>query len=76
MVYSSHIEEKIRHHEAELQQWKGRYQELLNALRECEQQIVAHSAVIEAFLGLHAETTPKPQEPIEENGDKDETNRG
>jgi transposase len=62
MVYSSHIEEKIRHHKAELQQWKGRYQELLNALRQAEQQITAHSAVIEALREIHSETTPKPQD--------------
>jgi chromosome segregation ATPase len=62
MIYSSHIEEKIRRHEAQLQQWRGRHQELLNALRECEQQIIAHSAVIEALREIHSETTPKPQD--------------
>jgi chromosome segregation ATPase len=69
MIYSSHIEEKIRHHEAELSQWRARRQELLNALRQAEQQITAHSAVIEAFLGLHAETTPKPEYPPQDVAD-------
>jgi uncharacterized protein YukE len=63
MIYSSHIEEKIRHHEAELQQWHHRHQEILNALRECEQQIIAHSAVIEALRELVASATTEPDEP-------------
>jgi chromosome segregation ATPase len=63
MIYSSHIEEKIRRHEAQLQQWRGRHQELLNALRECEQQIIAHSAVIEALREIVASATMEPDEP-------------
>jgi hypothetical protein len=63
MVYSSHIEEKIRHHEAGQQQWQARHQELITALRECEQQIIAHSAVIEALRELVASATMEPDEP-------------
>jgi uncharacterized protein YukE len=57
------IEEKLKQHEAELQQWQARYQELINALRECEQQIIAHSAVIEALRELVASATMEPDEP-------------
>jgi uncharacterized protein YukE len=57
------IEEKLKQHEAQLQQWKGRHQELINALRECEQQIIAHSAVIEALRELGASATMEPDEP-------------
>jgi hypothetical protein len=56
------IEEKLKQHEAERQQWQHRHQELLNALRQAEQQIIAHSAVIEALREIHSETTPKPQD--------------
>jgi hypothetical protein len=46
------IAEKIRRHEAQLQQWNHRHQE----------QIIAHSAVIESLREIHSETTPKPQD--------------
>jgi uncharacterized protein YukE len=57
------IEEKLKQHEAQLQQWHHRHQELLNALRECEQQIIAHSAVIEALREIVASATIEPDEP-------------
>jgi uncharacterized protein YukE len=57
------IEEKISQHEAKLQQWHHRHQELINALRECEQQIIAHSAVIEALREILASATMEPDEP-------------
>jgi uncharacterized protein YukE len=57
------IEEKLKHHERELAQWHHRHQELINALRECEQQIIAHSAVIEALRELWASATMEPDEP-------------
>jgi uncharacterized protein YukE len=57
------IEEKLKQHEAQLQQWHHRHQELLNALHECEQQIIAHSAVIEALRELVASATMEPDEP-------------
>jgi uncharacterized protein YukE len=57
------IAEKIRRHEAQLQQWHHRHQELINALRECEQQITAHSAVIEALREILASATMEPDEP-------------
>jgi uncharacterized protein YukE len=57
------IEEKLKQHEAQLQQWNHRHQELINALRECEQQIIAHSAVIEALRELVASATMEPDEP-------------
>jgi uncharacterized protein YukE len=57
------IEEKLKQHEAQLQQWHHRHQELINALRECEQQIIAHSAVIEALRELVASATMEPDEP-------------
>jgi uncharacterized protein YukE len=57
------IEEKLKQHEASLQQWHHRHQELHNALRECEQQIIAHSAVIEALREIVASATMEPDEP-------------
>jgi uncharacterized protein YukE len=57
------IEEKLKQHEAQLQQWHHRHQELINALRQAEQQITAHSAVIEALREIVASATMEPDEP-------------
>jgi hypothetical protein len=57
------IEEKLKQHEAQLQQWHHRHHELLNALRQAEQQIIAHSAVIEALREIVASATMEPDEP-------------
>jgi uncharacterized protein YukE len=57
------IEEKLKQHEAQLQQWHHRHQELINALRQAEQQIIAHSAVIEALREIVASATMEPDEP-------------
>jgi hypothetical protein len=37
--------------------------EMLTALQQCEQQIIAHSAVIEALRELWASATMEPDEP-------------
>jgi chromosome segregation ATPase len=57
------IEEKINQHEQELANWQAKHQELLNALRQAEQQIIAHSAVIEALRELVASATMETDEP-------------
>jgi hypothetical protein len=46
------IEEKLAHHEQQLKEWREKQQQLIVALQQAEQQIIAHSAVVEVLREL------------------------
>lgn len=50
------IQEKLAQHEKQLKEWQERQKQLIVALQQAEQQLIANSAVIEVLKSILAST--------------------